>query len=120
MAPGEDSITTSLSPTYVSISSFVSEESPIPTCGAGTAAATVSSTGDSSVCQDPYGNTYNVTYGSKQYVGKVTKRAVTSNVNECLLLCNLESDCVAANYVGDECTLLRYVLFVHHYRRTSS
>ncbi|GAB7328645.1 hypothetical protein MBLNU13_g00579t3 [Cladosporium sp. NU13] len=109
VAPGEDSITTSLSPTYVSISTFVSEESPIPTCGAGTAAATVSSTGDSSVCQDPYGNTYNVTYGSKQYVGKVTKRAVTSNVNECLLLCNLESDCVAANYVGDECTLLSEV-----------
>jgi hypothetical protein len=51
-----------------------------------------------------------VIYGSKQYVGKVTKRAVTSNVNECLLLCNLQSDCVAANYVGDECTLLRYVL----------
>jgi hypothetical protein len=68
----------------------------------------VSSSGDSSVCQDPYGNTYNVTYGSKQYVGKVTKRAVTSNVNECLLLCNLEADCVAANYVGDDCTLLRY------------
>jgi hypothetical protein len=29
-------------------------------------------------------------------------------VNECLLLCNLESDCVAANYVGEDCTLLRY------------
>jgi hypothetical protein len=103
-------VTVTLSPTYSSISTFVSQESPIPTCGAGTAAATVSSSGDSSVCQDPYGNTYNVTYGSKQYVGKVTKRAVTSNVNECLLLCNLQTDCVAANYVGNDCTLLRYAL----------
>jgi hypothetical protein len=107
---------TSLSPTYISISTFISSESPIPTCGANTATVTASSTGDSSVCQDPYGNTYNVTYGSKQYVGKVTKRAVTSNVNDCLVLCNLQSDCVAANYVGNECTLLRYVLSLHHYR----
>jgi hypothetical protein len=103
-------VTVTLSPTYSSVSTFVSQDSPIPTCGAGTAAATVSSSGDSSVCQDPYGNTYNVTYGSKQYVGKVTKRAVTSNVNECLLLCNLQTDCVAANYVGNDCTLLRYAI----------
>lgn len=95
----------------MSISSFVSEDTPIPTCGAGSAASAVTvSSGEGSVCQDPYGNTYNVTYGTKQYVGKVTKRAVTSNVNECLLLCNLETNCVGANYVGDDCTLFRYVL----------
>jgi hypothetical protein len=106
---------TSLSPTYISISTFISSESPIPTCGADTATVIATSTGDSSVCQDPYGNTYNVTYGSKQYVGKVTKRAVTSTVNDCLLLCNAQSDCVAANYVGNECTLLRYVSSLHYY-----
>jgi len=102
---GEDSTTTTLPPTYVSVSTFSSQESPIPTCGAGSDTASISAGGDSTLCQDPYGNTYEVSYGSKQYTGRVTKRAVTSNVNECLLLCNLEADCEGVNYVGDTCTI---------------
>jgi hypothetical protein len=94
-----------MQPTHVSVSTVSSQESPVPTCGSESATATASAGGDGSLCQDTYGNTYNVTVGSKQFFGRVTKRAVTSNVNDCLLLCNQEKSCVAANYVGTDCVL---------------
>jgi hypothetical protein len=104
---GEESITTTIPPTYISVSTFSSQESPLPSCGAGS--GTTSASG--SLCQDPYGNTYNFTAGSKQYTGRVSKRAVDiPSVNACLILCNTDPTCVGLNYVGDACTLFRQVV----------
>nr|OQO24913.1 hypothetical protein B0A51_11079 [Rachicladosporium sp. CCFEE 5018] len=61
--------------------------------------------GNGSACADSYGNSYNVTYGSTQYTGEVTKRASTTTVDACLTLCDQTADCKGANYVGTECTL---------------
>jgi hypothetical protein len=103
----EDSVTTTIPPTYISVSTFSSQESPIPSCGAGSGTTSASAGGAGSLCQDPYGNTYNITYGSKQFTGKVSKRASLTTVDDCLLLCNTEPGCVGANYVGKDCTLFR-------------
>ncbi|KAK6442114.1 glycoside hydrolase 15 protein [Oleoguttula sp. CCFEE 5521] len=100
-------LTTSSSPFYMSISSSsYTSMTPLPSCGAGTMSGGLTSmAGNGSACADSYGNSYNVTYGSTQYTGKVTKRASTTTVDACLTLCDQTADCKGANYVGTDCTL---------------
>ncbi|TKA64841.1 hypothetical protein B0A55_08282 [Friedmanniomyces simplex] len=72
----------------------VSSTSALPACGAASATAT---SGSNSTCADPYGNTFNVTSGTR-YVGTVSVRAVKPNLNSCLTTCDTTSGCQAANY----------------------
>lgn len=64
--------------------------------------------GDGGECTDPYGNTFNVTYGTV-YQGRITVRAVRPNVASCLVLCDETPGCEAINYIGSECQVLTEV-----------
>ncbi|KAK3639806.1 hypothetical protein LTR22_017314 [Elasticomyces elasticus] len=89
------------------ITSSASSTSSLPGCGSAAATATA---GANTTCADPYGNTFNVTQGTR-YIGQVSVRAVRPNLNSCLTTCDTTAGCKAANYnsTSGVCELLTRV-----------
>ncbi|KAK5718207.1 Histone-lysine N-methyltransferase set-6 [Elasticomyces elasticus] len=84
----EESTSAQAPPQYSSVpdqttTSSASSTSSLPGCGSAAATATA---GANTACADPYGNTFNVTQGTR-YIGQVSVRAVRPNLNSCLTTC---------------------------------
>ncbi|KAK0906142.1 hypothetical protein LTR91_008630 [Friedmanniomyces endolithicus] len=91
--------------TIFSSTSLTSSASALATCGN---AASPSASGAAAPCQDTYGNSFNVTYGT-QYTGSVLIRAKQPSINACLLQCDTTANCAAVNYANGTCELLSTV-----------
>lgn len=59
-------------------------------------------------CLDTYGNAFNVSYGT-QYLGSISQRMATSDIDSCLLNCDQMLGCVAADYMNGTCSLLNSI-----------
>ncbi|KAK4933650.1 Histone-lysine N-methyltransferase set-6 [Elasticomyces elasticus] len=110
--PLSSSLSAQAPPEYSSVpdqttTSSASSTSSLPGCGSAAATATA---GANTTCADPYGNTFNVTQGTR-YIGQVSVRAVRPNLNSCLTTCDTTAGCKAANYnsTSGVCELLTRV-----------
>ncbi|KAK5689316.1 Histone-lysine N-methyltransferase set-6 [Elasticomyces elasticus] len=108
----QESTSAQAPPQYSSVpdqttTSSASSTSSLPGCGSAAATATA---GANTTCADPYGNTFNVTQGTR-YIGQVSVRAVRPNLNSCLTTCDTTAGCKAANYnsTSGVCELLTRV-----------
>ncbi|KAI7320186.1 putative ferulic acid esterase, partial [Hortaea werneckii] len=85
MASGSGAITPNPSPPITSSASLQG-------CSVATTAAA-----SGSACADPYGNTYNVSTGTR-YIGSVRAVVKAPSLSSCLITCDETPGCVATNY----------------------